>query len=141
MAMLTLVLAISLTGCPPVPPDKSIQVTGITGTNYNYGVVGLGNSSGTLVAMSNSHAAISGGSFTSELYEVSNNKLTSNRFSDEGDFMVVLLIYPTTSSSTVWEGGIVSKKITDEVTTIPFSSFIKTSKSSAALQLQQILGE
>jgi hypothetical protein len=145
--LLTILLAFSFISCEEdlgydLGGPKSITVTGLSGTDYKFGVIGLG-FDGDLVAMHYPNP-ISSGSFTAELLAMDkkSGELTSSSFKGEGNFTVVLLIYkatPYNKDNLVYEGGIDSKLIKDEVTTIPFSSFRATNSSSINIKLNQLL--
>jgi len=137
MAMLTVVLAICFTGCPN-PVQKTIIVTGIPSTTgYNYGYVGLVSGTGDnvkVVAIS-FPVKITNGQITCDLLDPK-----ANPFTDEGTFSVGLIISSDANGDTpVYSGAIISKKITDEVTTIPFNSFISATSSVLSLQVKELL--
>jgi len=106
--------------------QKTIQVTGIPSTyNGNYGYVGLGLDS-KLIALS-LPVAISGGSFTGALLDAKSTSGNLIPWCDEGTFTVVLIISTDyAGQNDVYNGSITSKYIEDEITIIPFSSFIRT---------------
>jgi len=125
VVMLTLVLAFIFFGCAE-DVQKQIQVTGIPANyNGNYGYVGLG--SGSKVIALSLPIAISGGSFTGALIDGKSTSGNLIPWCDEGTFTVVLIISTDyAGQNDVYNGGITSKTIKDEVTKIPFSTFIRT---------------
>ena len=133
--------ALVVSACKEPDPQKKITVTGIPSQhNGRIGVTAITTMSSDDIFMSD-FVTISGGTVTTSLFEGSS---LSVPFTGSGTYMVMFLIFDTINSPEArWTGVILSKAITSETTTIPFSEFMVYSPSvqQTPLSVKDVLKE
>jgi hypothetical protein len=138
VALLTVLLAVTFMSCQE-DIEKTVVITGIpasgNGGTYSIAAIGLGDSKGNLIAMSQADY-ISSGQFTGKLYVFKNKNITDEPFVDVGTYNVALVIYASNDADDPsFSGRADNILIEEETTKVTFSKFRGVSASINFLEL------
>jgi hypothetical protein len=116
----------------PPPPQKKVTITGIPSThNGRYAMAAFGHASNGNILADSDIVTINNGSVILKMYDY-NAPAESKKFTESGNYIVILIIGNYTGTTIYWNGGIGPINVTQETTSIPFSSFISLPLSSVS---------